>query len=178
MWSVDDAQMRLLLLQHLATRYSPENACEFRAAGVNVDLLHRLRQLTASDMSLLAAARQPLVWVELDEPGLQSALRALEGIIQAKALETYFIRHGASPRMMRALFSLSYEVTYLRRRAHGVPAPRSRLRLPPLEIRGRIWRTWRALGDVPPRLAYHRLHLTYPQFSIALLEAVLREERE
>jgi hypothetical protein len=178
MWCVDDKQLRLMLLQHAAARFSSENPHALRGAGANASLLTRLQQLTAPEMSTLAAMHQSLVRVELDESALQSALRALDGVIQAQALETYFIRHGASRHMMRALFSVSYSATYRRRRAHGVPAPRSRFSLPPVHTCERIWRTWHTLADAPLRHAFYQLHQAHPQFSIALLEAVVAELRQ
>lgn len=178
MWCVDDVQLRLVLLQHAAERFSPDNPRAVRGPAPDATLLARLQQLTALEMSTLAAMRQPLVRIELDEKGLQSGLRLLEGVIQAKAMETYFIRHGASRRMMHVLFSVSYSVTYRRRRAYGVPAPKSRFSLPAIELCERIWRTWHGLSTAPLRHAYYQLHLTYPQFSIALLEAVVKEESQ
>jgi hypothetical protein len=178
MWCVDDVQLRLVLLQHAAERFSPDNPRAVRGPGPDAALLARLQQLTALEMSTLAAMRQPLVRIELDEEGLQSGLRMLEGVIQAKELETYFIRHGASRRMMRVLFSVSYSATYRRRRAYAVPAPRSRFRLPPIETCERIWRTWHGLSTAPLRHAYYQLHQAYSQYSIALLEAVVQEQSQ
>ena len=178
MWCVDDVQLRLLLLQHAAEYFSPDNPRAVRGLGPDATLLTRLQQLTAREMSTLAAMRQPLVRVELDEEGLQSGLRMLEGVIQAKELETYFIRHGASRRMMHVLFSVSYSDTYRRRRAYSVPVPRSRFRLPPIDTCERIWRTWHGLSTAPLRYAYYQLHQAYPQFSIALLEAVVQKQSQ
>lgn len=174
MWSVDDAQACLLLLHQVAARVRPGEVQELH--GCDAELLTHLRKLTAGDMHTLAAMRRPLIRVALDDKGLKVALRALEMKSAADALEAYFIHHGASPQMMYALFSLSFKSTYQRRRECGVPQPRARAMLPAGATCERIRRTWRTLADAPSRGAYYQLHQAYPQFSLAVLEAVVREE--
>ena len=176
MWCVDDAQICLLLLHHVVSRFRPDDEGELQ--GVDAALLTRLRQLTAGDISMLAAMRRPVIRIALDGKGIKSALHALEMISEAKALEAYFIRHGASRQMMSTFFSVSSKATYRRRREYGVPQPKARFVLPAMDTCDRIRRTWRAFGEPVARRAYYRLHQTYPQFSIAVLEAVVRGDAQ
>jgi hypothetical protein len=97
---------------------------------------------------------------------------------EAKALEAYFIRHGASTQLMSALFKLRRKLT-LEARAEistraGLPG---RVPLPDYATRERIYQAWRAIGDPAPRVRYYRLHQAFTHLPIAVLEAVVRRFR-
>ena len=170
-----DAQVRLMLLNHVAVRLAEAAPTELQAAGIENDQLARLRQLSALDLNRLAAMRDLNIGVAFDAAGLNAGLRAVALVNEAKTLETYFIRHGASWRMMSALFKIRRKVTLKRRRDCGAWRPSGRLPLPGYPVRERIFRAWLAVQDPNPRLRYYRLHQALPQFSIAVLEAVVRE---
>ncbi|HNF78163.1 MAG TPA: STY4526/YPO1902 family pathogenicity island replication protein, partial [Thauera aminoaromatica] len=94
---------------------------------------------------------------------------------EAKALETYFIRHGASTHLMSALFKLRRKLTLKRRRDIGARRPAGRVPLPDYATRERIYQAWRAIADPSPRVRYYRLHQEFQHIPIAVLEAVVRE---
>lgn len=170
-----DAQVRLVLLNHVAVRLADAEPTALHAAGIENEQLARLRQLSALDLNRLASMRDLTIGVAFDAAGLNAGLRAVALVNEAKALEAYFIRHGASWQMMSALFKIRRKVTLKRRRDCGAWRPSGRLPLPVLTTRERIFRAWLAIEDPTLRVRYYRLHQLFPQLSIAVLETVLRD---
>lgn len=170
-----DAQVRLVLLNHVAVRLAEAGTTDLNAAGIETEQLVRLRQLSAIDLNRLAAMRDLTIGVAFDAAGLSAGLRAVALVNEAQALEAYFIRNGASWQMMSRLFKIRRKVTLKRRRDCGAWRPSGRLPLPDYPVRERIFRAWLALGDPNPRVRYYGLHQAFAQFSIAVLEAVVRE---
>lgn len=170
-----DAQVRLVLLNHVAVRLAEAEPTELQAAGIDTEQLARLRQLSALDLNRLAAMRDLTIGVGFDAAGLKAGLRAVALVNEAKAMEAYFIRNGASWQMMNMLFKIRRKVTLKRRRDCGAWRPSGRLPLPDYATRERIFRAWLAIDDPNPRVRYYRLHQTLPQLSIAVLDAVVRE---
>ena len=170
-----DAQVRLVLLNHVAVRLAEAEPTELHAVGIDTEQIARLRQLSALDLNRLAAMRDLTIGVAFDAAGLKAGLRAVALVNEAKAMEAYFIRNGASWQMMSALFKIRRKVTLKRRRDCGAWRPSGRLSLPDYATRERIFRAWLAIEDPNPRLRYYRLHQAFPQLSIAVLEAVVRE---
>jgi len=170
-----DAQVRLLLLNHVAVRLAEATPTDLHAAGIENEQLARLRQLSALDLNRLATMRDLTIGVAFDAVGLNAGLRAVALVNEAKTLEAYFIRNGASWKMMSALFKIRRKVTLKRRRDCGAWRPSGRLPLPDYLVRERIFRAWLAIEDPSPRVRYYRLHQAFPQLSIAVLEAVAHE---
>lgn len=169
-----DAQVRLVLLNHVAVRLAEAQPSDLHAAGIENEQLARLRQLSALDLSRLAAMRDLTIGIAFDAVGLNAGLRAVALVNEAKALEAYFIRNGASWQMMSALFKIRRKVTLKRRRDCGAWRPSGRPQLPDNATRARIFRAWRAIDDPNMRVRYYRLHQMFPHVPIAVLEAVLR----
>src|SRR5450631_4339623 len=93
---LNDTQVRLLLLTHVAARFGRDGAADLRAAGVDTDQLARLRELSALELICLAAMREVSIGVAFDQAGINAGLRAVALVKEAKDLEAYFIRYGAS----------------------------------------------------------------------------------
>lgn len=170
-----DWQVRLVLLHHVAVRLSDADSGEVHAAGIDAEQLTRLRQLSAIDLNRLAAMRELTIGVAFDSSGLKAGLRAVALVNEAKALEAYFIRNGASWQMMSALFKIRRKVTLKRRRDCGAWRPSGRIHLPIPAMRERIFRAWLAIKDPSLRVRYFDLHHIFPNLSIAVLETVVRE---
>jgi hypothetical protein len=169
-----DPQLRLVLLHHLALSLARAGPEQVGAAGLTPEQLARLRQLPAVDLARLAAMAGLTIGIALDGAALQTGLRSLVMLDEARALETYFIRHGASARLMSRLFRLPRKRTLQLRRDLGVLRPSGRVRLPDHDTRERIFLAWHALEEPVPRLRYHQLHQAFPQFPIAVLEVIVR----
>lgn len=169
-----DTQVRLVLLNHVAVRLAEAKPDELHAAGIANEQLVRLRELSALDLNRLATMRDLGIGVAFDAAGLNAGLRAVSLVNEAKALEAYFIRHGASWQMMKALFKIRRKVTLKRRQESGAWRPGGRIPLPDKAQRQRIYRVWTSIEDPNPRVRYFRLHQAFPKLSIAVLEAVVR----
>jgi len=173
-----DGHLRLMLLTHLVARLGEGDNAELRNAGIEPEQLDRLRTLSVSDIQRLAALRQPMMGLALDGPALKAGLRSLAVLKEAQSLEEYFIRHGASPALMTALFKMPYKTTLARRRAAGRGCGRGRPVLTPIVIRDRIHRFWADLAHLDMRQRYHRLHQAFPALSLHALSLVVTEFEE
>ena len=175
MLPLHDAHVRLVLLSHIAVQGNAGDPEILRAAGIENELLEHLRRLSAPDLHRLAAMREPMFAVSVDADRLKAGLRALALTNEAKAQETYFIRHGASWSMMKKLFKVRHKLTLQRRRELGVRRLPGRLTLPRAATRERIWRFWNAMTDTDPRTRYYQLHQAFRDFSLEALETVVCE---
>ena len=178
MLPLHDTQVRLVLLNHVTLRLTDARPDELDAVGIANEQLDRLRQLSALDLNRLAAMRTLTIGIALDGEALQAGLRTVALVKEAKALEAYFIRHGASWQMMSALFKIRRKVTLRRRRDCGAWRPSGRFQLPDTALRERIYRAWHAIEDPDPRVRYYRLHQAFPKLTLAVLEAVACEFEE
>ncbi|MCC7082091.1 MAG: DUF2857 family protein [Burkholderiales bacterium] len=170
-----DAQVRLVLLSHVAMQLADARPGDLQAAGIEHDQLVRLRQLSALELNRLAAMRDLTISIAVDTAALKAGLRAVGLLNEAKALETYFIRHGASWQLVSALFKVRRKVTLKRRRELGAWRPAGHVPRPDYATRERIYRAWLGIDDPSPRVRYYRLHQAFAQLPIAALEAVVRE---
>ena len=175
MLPLHDAQVRLILLNHIAVRLSGSDSEALRAAGIENELLEHLRGLSAADLHRLATMREPMFVVTIDANKLKAGLRALALTNEARAQEAYFLRHGASWTMMKRLFKVRHKLTLQRRRELGVRRPPGRLPLPNPATRERIWKAWAAIGDTNPRTRYYQLHQAFSDLSLEVLETVVSE---
>jgi hypothetical protein len=170
-----DAQVRLVLLNHVTVSLAGAEQGDLEAAGIEPEQLARLSQLSPLDLNRLAAMRSLTIGVAFDAGALKAGLRAVALANEAKALETYFIRHGASCQMMSVLFKLRRKLTLKRRRECGAWRRSGRMQLPDYGTRERIYRAWLRIEEPSLRLRYFRLHQAFEQRPIAVLEAVVRE---
>ena len=175
MLPLHDTQVRLVLLNHVTTRLADARPGELDAVGIGNEQLDRLRQLSAIDLNRLAAMRTLTIGISLDGEALQAGLRTVALIKEAKTLEVYFIRHGASTRLMSALFKIRRKLTLKFRRDFGVCRPSGRVPLPDYATRERIYRVWRSITDPAPRIRYYQLHQAFLHLPIAVLEVVIRD---
>ena len=174
MLQLHDHQVRLVLLNHVTVRLSDGQAEELDAAGIDVDELNRLRRLSALDLNRLAAMRSLTIGIAFDSTELKAGLRAVALANEMKSLETYFIRNGASTKLMSTLFKMRRKLTLKRRREIGTRRPAGRVRLPDYPLRELIYRAWMGISDPVPRVCYYRLHQAFPSLPIAVLETVIR----
>ncbi|MBK7458290.1 MAG: DUF2857 family protein [Betaproteobacteria bacterium] len=175
MLPLHDTQVRLVLLNHVTLRLADARPDELDAVGIANEQLDRLRQLSALDLNRLAAMRTLTIGIALDGEALQAGLRTVALVKEAKALEAYFIRHGASTQLMSALFKIRRKLTLKFRRDLDVRRPSGRVPLPDYATRERIYQVWRTIGDPAPRIRYYQLHQAFTHLPIAVLEVVIRD---
>ena len=174
MLPLHDRHVRLVLLNHVTVRLAEAEPEELNSAGIEHEQLIQLRQLSALDLNRLAAMRALTIRIAFDSAELQTGLRAVALANAAQALETYFIRHGASTQLMSALFKIRRKLTLKRRREVGAWRPAGRVPLPDYPMQERIYHAWRVLPDPIPRMRYYRLHQAFPHLPLTVLEAVIR----
>lgn len=171
---VKDTQVCSLLLSYIAAQIGEGIPGELRDAGLEVQELAELRELSAFNLKRLAAMRQLKIAVTLDCHALRNGLRNLDLLQSTQALEVYFLRNGASCTLMRSLFKMGRRVTLERRRQWGAWKPRGKVRLPSQSVRLRIFRVWQDSAVSGLRMRYYQLHQAFPNYSIAALESVVR----
>lgn len=170
-----DPHIRMLLLQHVAMRLTHSPGWEVHAAGLKLDQVAILQEMSAVDLGALAAMRHLTIGVEVDGPSLDADLRAALLSRDARWMEAYFLRHGASWRMMRTLFKVHRRLTHARRRESGVARQSGRITMPAPALRERIYQTWCGIDEPMQRMRYYRLHQRYPQWPIEALELIVRQ---
>ena len=175
MLALHDTQLRFALLNHVAVRLGEAHGDELHDAGLQSDQLACLRTLSAPDLNRLAAMRNLTIGITLDGEALQAGLRTVALVNEARQLESYFIRNGASTRLMSALFKVRRKLTLKRRRDFDVHLPPGRLALPDYATRERIYQVWRCIGECAPRIRYFQLHQAFVHLPIAVLEVVVRD---
>jgi hypothetical protein len=175
MLALQDGSLRIVVLTHLIGRLQQGAGEEFVRAGIEPGLIDRLRTLDASDIKRLAALPHPMIALDLDVGSVNTGLRHLAVIKDVQALEDYFIRNGASPKMMRALFRMAFATTRLRRQALGENGRYGRPALPTVDVRDEIHRVWAAHAKLDVRQRFYRLHKAYPAYRLDTLNAVVTE---
>jgi hypothetical protein len=175
MLPLHDTHIRTALLNYISVQLGDGDPGELRAAGLEIEQLGCLRELSAFNLKRLAAMRQVQISVCFESDGLKAGLRSLGLTGETKALETYFLCNGASWRLMRSLFKMGRKSTYKRRRQWDAWQQPGNVRLPSLRTRQRIYRAWTERPDKNLRTRYYRLHQAFPQYTIAALENVVRK---
>ena len=135
MLQVQDAYLRLVLLSHIAAALKRSDPEALRAAGIDNQQLERLQELRTIDLHRLVRMRAPLIGVAVDAEALKAGLRAIAVSSELNAVEDYFLRHGASWRLMQRLFKMRHKLTLARRREFGVRRGDGRQRLPDMALR-------------------------------------------
>jgi hypothetical protein len=176
MLSLRDPHVRLVLLSHIASRAVAGAAAELSAAGIQEDQVERLRGLKAMDLIRLADMHGFPIGVTFDLARLEAALRGVAMLDRARSLKLYFVRNGASSRMMHTLFKTQHKDTRKLRREHGAWLPPGRACLPRRALQDRIVQVWFSLKEQDARVRYYMLHRSFPDLPIAVLEAVILSE--
>lgn len=174
MLSIIEPQIRLMLLHHLAASLSDEDLDRIRLRGEACASLARLRELTAGELARIAAMRAVRIEIDVDAVRLADALRVVAMLGEKRAMEEYFIRHGATWQLMTKLFKVKRHDTLRRRRIVGSARLRGRTVLPDRLVREQICQCWRNSQETDPRASFLQLHLRFPSVSMSALEAVLR----
>ena len=175
MLPLHDSHIRLMLFTHLVSRLEHGGKAQLQGAGIEAEQLECLRGLSMDDIKRLASLRHPLIGVVLDGATFATGLRNLAVVRETQSLERYFIRHGASPAMMKSLFKLAKRTALKRLRAQGHRASRGRTRLPPIAVRDRIHRFWAQHAELDLKTRYYRLHEAFAAYTLHALSGVINE---
>ena len=173
-----DPHVRLVVLSHLAWCAAAGAKADLLEAGIDEALVQRMRAMSVEDLIDLAEVPWLPLHVVFDFSRVEAALRAVSLQKEAKSLELYFVRNGASSRMLHALFRTTVKKTLRRRRECGSWLPPGRARLPEAAVQDQIIRVWSALQEQDPRMRYYKLHREFPELAIAILETVVLNDAE
>lgn len=170
-----------LMLVALLVTLARDNAIAFPAAAPGrpsaESLLKRLAQLSLTEIRRLAETGALKLVVHYDSDQVAWSLQAAARKHAEQALLQYFVRHGAPRALLRELFRVSRERIEAVRQDLRLAPMHGRPKLPHVRERQAIVAAWSQLasGEADARTRYHALHRRFPRYSIAALDAVLRE---
>lgn len=172
--------MLVALLVTLAEEEARGDAAPASGIVTRAPLLKRLAQLSLAEVHRLAETGALEVVVRYDSDQVAWSLQAATRKQADQALLEYFVRHGAPRALLRELFRISRARIDGLRRTLRLPSTEGRPRLPRGREREAIVATWSELEPAVPdrRLRYRELHGAFPRYSIAALDAVVRESSQ
>jgi len=175
MFALQDGPIRLIVLAHVVARLQQSATDDLLQVGIEPDQIDCIRTLSPSDIERLAALPLPTIELALDRVSVNTGLRQLAILKDVHLLEQYFIRHGASPKMMKALFTMRFSTTRALRQELGLTSRYGRPVLPKIDIRDRIHQYWAAHSKLNSRQRYYQLHKAFPEHRFDTLHAVITE---
>lgn len=170
-----------LMLVALLVTLARDKAIAFPAAAPGraseESLLKRLAQLSLTEIHRLAETGALKLVVHYDNDQVAWSLQAAARKHAEQALLQYFVRHGAPRALLRELFRVSRERIDAVREDLRLMPMHGRPKLPHVREREAIVTAWSQLAsaEADARTRYRALHRKFPQYSIAALDAVLRE---
>jgi hypothetical protein len=177
--SLSDATVRLALLTEICRcihQVDEPRLAEFITSGMPMDLVDVFDKLSHGDLKRLAESKAYHIRVAFDWKQLKMDLERIQKHRRQQETLEYFIRHGASRRLTRRLFSLTETDHKRMATALGIDAARrGRVSLPSQREREAIGARWYALGKTTTdlRRRYLELHQAFEAWSICALESVV-----
>lgn len=179
MFPVYDLTARSALLQEISRRIEKTQLDELKMSGLDAPTIHRLRALPHSTAVCLADLAKDLFFVSIDTGRLRLLLDMMEERNRATALLEYYVEHGATLAMIRALLRPGKEALSSHLAKLCGALPRGRPTLPETAVRDRIHRAWaniqKSQPTLPEREMLVELHRTFSMYTLATLYSVLNE---
>jgi Protein of unknown function (DUF2857) len=176
---VRDEHVRFLVLSHLIENAARDQECA-QECGIEASELKALSNLPLSDLARLAALPEPRISIWMDGKQLAHGFRLLSHLKNQSQLIAYFIRNGATTAMLSSLFRITAAEAAAQRASLGIAPERKKPNLPPVKTREEIHTAWhhivksRAVGKTGPN-DYYALHQAFPGYTLASLNASIRE---
>lgn len=168
-----------MLVALLVTLAQEEARADAPASGIvaGESLLERLAELSLAELRRLAEDGALELVVRYDGNRIAWSLQAAARRHAEQALLEYFVRHGAPRLLLRELFRISRAHIDSVRKALRLRSTQGRPKLPHAREREAIVARWSALSEtaLDARTRYREIHRAFPRYSIAALDAVLRE---
>ncbi len=170
---------RSALLQEIVQRIEEAALDELLDCGLDGETIDRLRAMPNGNAQHLIDASVGLFFVAINADRMRLLLNTLDDQQRAAALLEYYVEHGATLAMIRALLRPEKKVlaSYLER-LHGT-RQRGRPTLPDTLTRDRIHAAWaratRATPFRPERERLLEMHRSFPAYTLATLYSVLNE---
>ncbi len=165
------------LLVTLAKEEAGGDAAPAPGIVSGASLLKRLAQLSLAEVHRLAESGALELVVRYDGDQVAWSLQAATRKHTEQALLEYLVRHGAPRALLRELFRISRARVDAVRRTLRFSSTEGRPMLPRGREREAIVAAWSELATTVPdrRFRYRELHGAFPRYSIAALDAVVRE---
>ena len=165
-----------LLVTLAGTDRSDVEAPEGQGAAAG-PLSERLRRLSLAEIQSLAQSANLEVAVRFDADRLLWGVHTSERRREERMLLEYFVRHRAPRALLRRLFKVSKQRIEALRRTLNLAPSQGRPRMPRGSARDEIVEAWRRItaSTADLRVGYRRLHESFPGYSIATLDAVIRQ---
>ena len=168
----------LLLCQLIATidQTDPDQLAGLLGCGFTPDLIQQLRTMPLAD-AVRFTANPCGVSVTVDAQTMRRQLAHVERTRSDQQLIEYFVRHGATPRLMCTLFRVGInDVRRLRRLVAPSTSRGGRPRALTEPLQTEVKQAWDQIRSNEPsdRQRLWLLHQQFSDRSIASLEAVLR----
>jgi hypothetical protein len=169
--------MLVALLVTLAEEEARGDAAPASGILMGASLLKRLAQLSLAEVHRLAETGGLELVVRYDGDQVAWSLQAATRKHTEQALLEDLVRHGAPRALLRELFRISRARIDAVRRSLRLPSTEGRPKLPRRREREAIVAAWSELARTVPdrRVRYRELHGAFPRYSIAALDAVVRE---
>jgi hypothetical protein len=170
---------RSALLQEITRRIEEAQLDELLAGGFDGEIIDRLRALPNGRALCLSDFAAGLFVVGIDVCRLRLLLDTLEERDRSAMLLEYYVEHGATLAMIRALLRPNKDMlaSYIGKLCGS--RPRGRPTLPPPSVRDRIHAIWAEIQKSNPDLAQREhlveLHRAFPAHTMATLYSVLNE---
>lgn len=178
MLQIKDPLIKRLLLEQIVEEIDGGGIDGLLRAGFSAEFLDSMRHRSARDLIRIAALPINL-HVRFEEDSVASFLSRLDSSRKSAKMCEYFIRHGASVRMMCDLFRLSAEDVRALRAQLLDAEDATRGRMPPARERDRIHESWHALKTAHPKASFrdqvYRLHQQFHGLQIDALCRTLNE---
>ena len=180
MLEVTNPLLKRLILEHIIEQIDGGGITELLQAGFSAEFLDELRGRSARDLIRLSEFDALAFRVSLPEPLVGQFLARVDVSRHSAERCEYFVRHGASVRMVCDLFRMSAaDVRTLRGQLLDPEMRAGRQGMPCDEVRDRIHERWHELirvqPDIPLRERIYRLHQSFPDLSIDALSRTLNE---
>ena len=175
---VTNPLIKRLLIEHVLELIDNGYTEKLIALGFSHSLLDDLRNRPTADFIKLAS--QLPIKINLCAHSLGRSLKLLDMRNETEPMRNYFIRNGASRRMVCTYFKMSLD-DYRRLRNQLCPdaAVGGRVAMPPVAVRDAIHADWHAIQKSCPHDALRQrifnLHQKHPQKSIGSLQNTLIE---
>lgn len=176
---VRDPLARLLLLSQLIATIDQgdhDQLADLLGCGFTPDLIQQLRAMTMADAVRFTADACGFS-VTIDAHAMRRQFAHVERKRTDQQLVEYFVRHGATPRLMSALFRVGVnDVRRLRRLLAPSMARGGRPRTLPEPLHAAVTQAWDRLRSTQcsDRQRLWLLHQQFSDQSIASLESVVR----
>jgi Protein of unknown function (DUF2857) len=140
-------------------------------------LRDKLRELSLADIERLAKNAALELALRFDSDQLFWSLHTSNRKREERTLLEYFVRNGAPRTLIHRLFRTSKHQIQALRGSLQLPPPKGRPSLPCERVRDAITAAWSRLvtASDDERVAYYELHQLFQDFSLATLDAVVRE---